>query len=202
MGITYFKRFRMEIDLGGTLPILVLPEGYRLIAWDPGLIADHAEVKYRSFFEEIDATVFPSLASRQGCHHLMSEIACKRGFVPEATWLAACAGEFCGTVQGLHDRTGLGAIQNLGVTPPHRGKGVGRALILQALLGFRRRGLGRAFLEVTARNEQAVQLYRQLGFRCRKTIYKAVETGGFFQPALSSIGEPLLQMSQGPKPQS
>ena len=69
----------------------------------------------------------------------------------------------------------MGAIQNLGVLPAHRGLGLGAALLLQALHGFRRAGLGRAFLEVTAQNDAAIRLYRRLGFRCRKTIYKAVD---------------------------
>jgi ribosomal protein S18 acetylase RimI-like enzyme len=51
---------------------------------------------------------------------------------------------------------------------------VGEALVLQALYGFRRAGLGRAQLEVTARNEGAQRLYRRLGFRRTKTLYKAV----------------------------
>jgi ribosomal protein S18 acetylase RimI-like enzyme len=70
----------------------------------------------------------------------------------------------------------LGAIQNLGVTACERGRGFGSALLLQALHGFRRAGLGLAFLEVTAQNEAAVRLYRRMGFRRCKTIYKAVET--------------------------
>ena len=36
-------------------------------------------------------------------------------------------------------------------------------------------GLGRAFLEVTAENSGAVRLYRAVGFRRVKTLYKAVD---------------------------
>src|SRR5437588_561921 len=53
---------------------------------------------------------------------------------------------------------------------------LGKALLVQALHGFRRRGLGRGILEVTAQNDAAVRLYRSIGFRCRKTVYKAVDT--------------------------
>jgi len=104
----------------------------------------------------------------------MREISRKPGFRPEATWLVACPGGFCGTVQGVRERSGLGAIQNLGVAPTYRGRGLGRALLLKALYGFWRAGLGRAHLEVTAQNDAAVRLYRRVGFRCRKTLYKAV----------------------------
>ncbi|MFN4259222.1 MAG: GNAT family N-acetyltransferase [Gemmataceae bacterium] len=176
MNISYFKRFKMEIDLHDVPPVPMLPEPYCWVGWDYALLELHAEVKYQCFHEEIDATVFPSLGSRQGCSYLMKEITRKSGFVPQATWLIACPGGYCGTVQGLSDRPGLGAIQNLGVVPAYRGLGLGRALILQALHGFRRAGLSRAFLEVTAQNEAAINLYRSIGFRCRKTVYKAVET--------------------------
>ena len=56
-----------------------------------------------------------------------------------------------------------------------RASGLGRALLLKALDGFAAVGAQRAFLEVTARNEPAVRMYRRLGFRSYKTIYREVE---------------------------
>jgi len=180
--VTYYKRFRMEIDLQGALPSPELAEGYFFVPWENSLLEVHAEIKFSSFVEEIDAGVFASLSTREGCGNLMREISRKPGFRPEATWLAASATEYCGTVQGVRERSGTGAIQNLGVLPAHRGRGLGTALLLQALHGFRRFGMHRAFLEVTAQNDSAIRLYRRLGFRCRKTIYKAVGSGAL-QPA-------------------
>jgi ribosomal protein S18 acetylase RimI-like enzyme len=174
--ISYFKRFRMEIDLNDLPPPDALPDGYSWRAWDEALLETHAEVKALCFADEIDGVVFPSLSSREGCYYLMREISRKQGFLPAATWLIAHGDRCCATVQGVHERNGLGAIQNLGVTPSYRGVGLGRALLLKALYGFWRNGLGRAHLEVTAQNDAAVRLYRRVGFRCRKTIYKAVET--------------------------
>jgi hypothetical protein len=171
---TYFKRFRMEIDLAD-LPVPELPEGFSWMAWDPSLIETHAEVLFASFVGTIDAVVFPSLGSQSGCQFLLGEMSRKPGFLPQATWLLACGDGCCGSVQGVCERSGLGAIQNLGVTPPYQNRGLGRALLFQALHGFRRVGLARAFLEVTARNDGAVRLYHRLGFRRRKTLYKAVE---------------------------
>src|SRR5262245_2383644 len=175
MNVTYFKRFRMEMNLFDAPESPLLPEGFYWVAWDEAVIELHAEVKFAAFQEEIDAAVFPSLGDRHGCTYLMTEICRRAGFVPEATWLLGHAGGYCGTVQGLRERTGVGAIQNLGVVPSFRGRGLGRALLLQALHGFSRAGLGKAILEVTAQNEAAVRLYRRVGFRCRKTVYRAVE---------------------------
>jgi ribosomal protein S18 acetylase RimI-like enzyme len=182
MHTTYVKRFKMEIELYDAPPLPALPAGYTLVAWEPGLVEAHGDVKYYSFQDEIDAGVFPSLATRHGCYYLMREISRKGGFVPEATWLVACAAGYCGTVQGIRERTGVGAIQNLGVMPSHRGRGLGKALLVHALGGFRRRGLGKVVLEVTAQNDPAVRLYRSIGFRCRKTLYKAIDAAPQLEP--------------------
>jgi GNAT superfamily N-acetyltransferase len=171
--VRYFKRYKMEADLAG-LPPPEVPSRYRWLPWSAALLEVHADVLCQSFTCELDGEVFPSLADRNGCTCLLTEIACKPGFLPGATWLLVDSGDLpCATVQGVHSR-GLGAIQNLGVLPSHRGRGLGRAALLQALHGFWRAGLGRALLEVTAENDCAMRLYRSVGFRSRKTLYKAV----------------------------
>ncbi len=181
MGVTYYKRFRMEIDLNRTrLEAAVLPEGYAWVAWQPGLLERHALAKFESFRAEIDSDVFPSLGDPAGCRALMSEIVQRATFVPGATWLISCRlapdqWEDCGTIQGLVQAGQWGAVQNVGVAPEHRGRGLGRALILHSLGGFQAAGVPRVYLEVTACNLAAVQLYRSVGFRLARTTYKAVE---------------------------
>jgi len=174
LSITYYKRLRMEIDLDGSNLAPPLPGRYFWAPWDEGLLADHAEIKYRSFADAVDATVFPCLADRQGCLRLMREIRRKPGFLPGATWLITGKSGFIGTVQGVMDHGSIGAIQNVGVVAEYRGQGFGRALLQRALTGFHAAGLRKAYLEVTADNMSAVQLYRNVGFRKTKTLYKAV----------------------------
>jgi GNAT superfamily N-acetyltransferase len=181
MSVTYFKRQRMEIDLRATRVAAVeLLPGYRLVPWHESLLAQHAEVKYHSFRNEIDACVFPCLSTPEGCHDLMVEIAGRDQFLPGATWLVeydAGAGrrEMCGTIQGMASGPVYGAIQNVGVTPFHRGRGVAGALVSAALGGFAAAGLPKAYLEVTVQNTAAFRLYQRLGFRQVKTLYKAVD---------------------------
>ena len=180
MSVSYFKRYRMEFDLRACRSIPInTPPGYRLLAWKPELLLDHAEAKYLSFRDEIDADVFECLADLEGCRRLMNEISTKDGFLPEATWLAVYVGrgevECCGTIQGIRATHKFGAIQNVGVTPAHRGRGIGSAMLHAALAGFQQVGLPRVYLEVTAQNEGAVKLYHRLGFRRTKTLFKAVE---------------------------
>lgn len=182
MGLTYFKRYRMEFDL--RQPLFTsppLPAGYHLLSWQDSLIQAHATVKYECFCLELDALVFPCLGEREGCLRLMREIANREGFLSRATWLleyrddARSQREYCGTVQGVRDGSGNGAIQNLGITPAHRGQGLGTTLLHAAMTGFDRSGIRRVFLEVTAQNTGAVRLYQRLGFRRTKTVYKAAD---------------------------
>ena len=176
----YFKRYRMEISLVGrdfspTPP----PEDYHYVPWNSSLLDAFAEAKYHSFRSEMDANVFPCLGEMDGCRRLMREIIRKPGFIAGATWLLTCGNgrrrEYCGTVQGIRDSTGLGSIQNLGIAPEHRNAGLGTGLLFHALQGFRQAGVARVYLEVTAQNEGALRLYRRVGFVMVKTVYKAVE---------------------------
>jgi len=181
MAVTYYKRFRMEIDLGRVVPVEpILPQGFEWVAWQPALLERHAQAKFASFRDEIDSDVFPCLGTPVGCRTLMSEIVQRATFVPAATWLivgrnADSHWDDCATIQGIVQTGQWGAIQNVGVAPEYRGRGLGRALILKALMGFRSVGAPRVYLEVTARNLAAVQLYRSVGFRLARTTYKAVD---------------------------
>lgn len=183
MVLTYYKRYRMEISLRRwAVSPPPLPPGYDMLGWDPALLEAFALAKYRSFHGELDSHVFPCLGELEGCRRLMGEIAAKPGFLPGATWLLVHrAGprqgdEYCGTIQGIRDQDGFGAIQNLGVAPAHRNRGLGTHLLVRALEGFRQAGLRRVHLEVTAENTGAIRLYRRIGFESVKTVFKAVET--------------------------
>lgn len=182
MSLRYFKRFRMELDLRRwPLKEPILPVGYHWNAWDSDLLERHAITKFASFRGEVDATVFPCLSDTTGCRRLMQEIAARGNFLPGATWLISYRDPNsqelfdCGTIQGLSQRGVLGSIQNVGIVPEHRGLGLGRALVSRALCGFRAARIRQVYLEVTAQNTMAVELYRSVGFHLSRTLYKAVE---------------------------
>ena len=188
MGMTYFKRYRMEFDLRDWREgDQRLPSGYELVAYAPGLLREHAIAKFNSFRQELDANVFPCLSQREGCLRLMKEITGRGDFVPGATWLIRFrqthpkSGEMVsyavGTIQGLSS-DGWGAIQNLGIDPAHRGKGLGSILLAKAATGFQKAGLERMHLEVTTENTAAVRLYERLGFKRSSVVYKAAEVAG------------------------
>lgn len=168
------------------VPDAVLPPGFRFVHWKPEDLDRHAVTKFGCFHDELDSQVFPSLATLAGCRRLMLEIASQRTFLPEATWLVSQADTAaaaqkpvdCGTIQGIASGRDSGSIQNVGVTPDSRGIGLGRALLVKALHGFRDFGVKRVYLEATAENAPAVELYRSIGFRLVRTTYKHMQATG------------------------
>ncbi len=183
MGLTYFKRFLMEVDLSrAQFSPLELPPGYQLLGWQDSLLETHASVKFRCFHEEIDAHVFPSLGHPEGCRRLMRDIAQGEGFLAGATWLLAYTDpqrgrtDYCGTIQGVCGfGEKKGSVQNFGVVPEHRGQGLGTVLLQKCLEGFLAAGILRVTLEVTAKNQDAQRLYQRLGFRRLRTVYKVAD---------------------------
>jgi ribosomal protein S18 acetylase RimI-like enzyme len=173
LAVGYQKRYKMEASLDG-LPRPVWPSGFAVRPWSSDILHAHGEVLAGCFAGEVDAQIFPSLGSADGSINLIQEIARRVAFIPEATWLVIGPEGPCGTVQSMHDRAGVGAIQNIGILSGYRGRGLGRALLLRALQGMCDVGLSRAMLEVTAANTAAIALYASLGFRRSRVVYKAV----------------------------
>ena len=187
MGMTYFRRYRMELDLRGYDlewdQEMLAASGYSVVGYEEGLVREHAQAKFQSFRRELDSNVFPCLGRRDGCLRLMREISSRATFVPGATWLVRYQERSGGrtmpvaTVQGI-EQDGWGAIQNLGVIPEHRGRGLAKMLMFRAAAGFKAAGIEKMNLEVTTANTAAIALYEKIGFRQAKVVYKACELAG------------------------
>lgn len=201
MAFYHFKRQRLWYDLRAPIEPMSSPTGFCTVPWDTSLLEVHAKVKHASFEQEVDANVFNCFATRSGCRRLIQEIVTRDNFVPEATWLLVPIEpdvfvdsslqpkelirslqhqgvrfvEACGTIQGLAVNELLGSVQNLGVTPGFRGRGLGQWLLHRAVLGFQQRGMDRVILEVSCDNFGASRLYERLGWRFEEITYKCVE---------------------------
>ncbi len=173
----------MTIDLRSCdLPQPHLPSGFGWVPFREEFVSRHAVVKHESFRSEMDISIFPNLSSNSGCEQLMRAICQHQKFLESATWLITTERnelitcEDCATIQGLALSPILGEIQNVGVAPEYRGLGLGRALVVKSLHGFRESGLKRVQLEVTAHNKPAVELYRSIGFKLTQTMFKPIQT--------------------------
>jgi mycothiol synthase len=97
---------------------------------------------------------------------------------PAEQWIADTADDdefrsdwsLLATVPGLGDAgfvtAAVGWIVQVGVVPAARGRGIGSALVVEALRRMRAGGSGHAWLDVNVDNP-AVRLYRRLGFEHR-----------------------------------
>jgi ribosomal protein S18 acetylase RimI-like enzyme len=194
----FIKRFRMKIELDGIAkwldearPASAEPVAAELasaeptsaespvqwLPWNHRLSGHHAHAKWESFRNEMDASVFACLADREGCRQLMRDLSHRADFVPEATWLAIGKNEAgldtpLATIQGLRSGPVQGSIQNIGVVPNWRGRGLGNELIRRCLAGFRDTGCRNVTLEVTTHNLAAIRLYESVGFRSVQTVFK------------------------------
>jgi ribosomal protein S18 acetylase RimI-like enzyme len=81
----------------------------------------------------------------------------------DASRVALVGGEPAGIAK-LAIRGERGWIAGIGVAVPHRGKGVGEALMRGVIEQARSRGLREVWLEVLVQNEPAIRLYEKLGF--------------------------------------
>jgi ribosomal protein S18 acetylase RimI-like enzyme len=130
----------------------------------------HADIKHRGFRNDLDAQIFPTFRDYHQCVNLMQSISENPSFLPDATLLIANGYEedlfeYVGCIQGMRFSGEVGAVQNIAVLPDYRGRGIGRALLLKALHGFKEYGIQRVTLEVTADNIPATKLYTRIGFK-------------------------------------
>jgi [ribosomal protein S18]-alanine N-acetyltransferase len=72
---------------------------------------------------------------------------------------------------GLGGVTKKGHVVSVAVLPESRRKGMGKALVLKALDGMRGYGAKQCYLEVRVTNEEAISLYKKLGFEVARTIH-------------------------------
>lgn len=63
-----------------------------------------------------------------------------------------------------------GHVVSIAVLPEHRRKGIGYALMREAMQNMRRYKAKECYLEVRVSNTPAINLYKKLGFRIVKTI--------------------------------
>ncbi len=180
MSVLHVKRLQMAFDFSLTpLPSLEIPAGFRFVPWHPDLLETHADVKHRSFRDDMDGRIFPTFRDYDRCVRLMDAISSSSSFLPDATLLIATepvAGfvEYVANIQGMRHSDDVGAIQNVAVLPGFRNRKLGRAVLLGSLYGFKKSGMKKVTLEVTGDNLHAVKLYEHIGFRTYKVYFREI----------------------------
>jgi len=169
-GYTQTRHYwRMLIELDAPPPAPQWPEGIAPDAFDPRRDLRAAALASREAFQDHYGFVAGSLESEleKTRHYIESD----PGFEPALWFLARDIEE--NTVAGLclcapaeaGDRT-TAYVQNLGVRPAWRRRGIGRALLLHAFGQIYRRGTSRIALYVDAQSlTGATRLYESVGMK-------------------------------------
>jgi ribosomal-protein-alanine N-acetyltransferase len=63
-----------------------------------------------------------------------------------------------------------GHVVSVAVLEQHRGKGIGKALMLEGINGVLSRKSDEIYLEVRISNTQAIQMYQRLGFQIKSRL--------------------------------
>ncbi len=93
-------------------------------------------------------------------------------------WVARAGADVLGFAAVGRDGSVLD-VESLAVAKPHRGTGVGRALLRAVLADARARGFVRVQLHVSTANAPAVRLYRSEGFREERLIERFYSAARF-----------------------
>jgi mycothiol synthase len=117
--------------------------------------------------------------------HPVSEAAWEREMAapytrPDLSWLAlsgsgAAAGlAMCQVNDGENLQTGRleGWIEGIGVVPPFRRRGIGKALLSRCLRSLRSAGLHTALADVDSESPPAVRLFQSAGFTVRSALHQ------------------------------
>ena len=150
---------RLERDLDASLERPVWPAGIRPAPFRPGVDDALVHAAHEEGFADHYGPAETDLAE-----WIQSRFA---GGAPDVgLWLVAWdGGQVVGGIEAVETPAG-GFMGELFVRPPWRGRGIGRALMLQECAELRRRGMRTAFFAVDAANPTgALALHESIGFR-------------------------------------
>jgi len=146
----------MREDLEDLEPIL-LPEGYELKTFAWGDEEKWVELM-RSIFPESDWTV----------EKFKETFASQPQFDPDGLFFIIKEGEYVATALGWFDEPAkgdIGRVHWVGVKEEHRGKGLGRAVVLAVLHYLKENGSQKVILDTQEYRKPAIRLYESLGFK-------------------------------------
>ncbi len=155
--------FRMMRDLSAEIPAVPCPEGIDVRYWRMETEAEQAA------YVEVRNETFPespvSLADWQAFlqSRFWQEGCAVSAF--DGSEVAGCVAAYCDDDLSQYTGNKAGITEYIFVRPKWRGRGIAAHLISQSLRFLKERGRDAAYLEVKASNENALALYRRLGYQ-------------------------------------
>ena len=178
LGFTTLKRYFLTLPLDqidGQPPLRDQPARFRILGWEHRLIIPAAEVVYNSYRGSADYTLCRDYQSREGCIRFLRNLLDNAGcgtFTRDLSYLGLDErGGVCAVLVTSRISPDTGMIPQVSVRGDCQGKGLGTWLLQTYFQQAKKQGLRRITLSVSATNQRAYQLYRQLGFRKAKDFH-------------------------------
>jgi ribosomal protein S18 acetylase RimI-like enzyme len=189
-GFRLYPRHFMLLDLpasaaarsgevsSGRLPAAAT-SGLRLERWDDRYFAPCARLIQLAYADHTDGEINDQYRSESGALKFLKNIILLPGcgqFQPQASFVLRPphSHELAGVVLTSLVAPRVAHVTQICVMPGYQRQGIGRRLMESAMEALRARGIERLSLTVTASNERAVRLYRNIGFHTIKTFSAAV----------------------------
>jgi len=174
-GCTRFDRNYMTVQLRDWQPESSQPGAGKapdifVRAWQEEDFTESVKVIQNSYKDTIDSRINNQYCTEEGCADLLvvltQHIWCG-DFLPHVSRVAIDrkSGKILGVLAASRISHGRGHISQISVRQTHQGQGVGRQMIVSALIEFANLNFDSVSLAVTDANTNALGLYESCGFR-------------------------------------
>lgn len=170
----YLRNF-MEVDLAGAaqLPARKIPQSVLIDGWTERKQDDAAGLIVSAYQGHIDSQINDQYRSAIGARRFLTNIVqypgCGSFFAP-ASYASFAAGALCGVSLASLVSHDVGHITQVCVAPSFQGTGLGYELMRRSMESLAVHGCRAVSLTVTAANESALRLYRNMGFVPRRAF--------------------------------
>lgn len=140
----------------------------RLERWSGYWMEAAAELIASAYSGHVDSEINTQYRTAAGARRFLENLLRYPGcghFAPDCSWVAVVGHEAAGVCLATRIGPGAGHVAQICVSPIWQGRGVGEALLRQALGAMKESGLEEASLTVTSSNTRAIRLYEKYGFR-------------------------------------
>jgi ribosomal protein S18 acetylase RimI-like enzyme len=172
-----FPRLFLEAPLTRMLPPRELKPSIRITPWTVPLQEATGRLIAGAYQQHVDSQINDQYRSPLGARRFLTNIVqypgCGSFFAPAS--FAAFAGDaLCGASLASLVASNAGHITQVCVAPSHQGEGLGYDLVRRSMEAMARSGCTSVSLTVTAANESALKLYRDMGFAPRRSFFAYV----------------------------
>lgn len=168
-----FPRLFLEVPSTAPLPARQLSTSIKIIPWTEPWQEATGRLIAGAYQHHIDSRINDQYRSATGARRFLTNIVqypgCGTFFAP-ASFASTSAGALCGASLASLVAHDVGHITQVCVAPSFQGTGLGYELVRRSIAALASHGCRAVSLTVTAANESALRLYRNMGFLPRRAF--------------------------------